>query len=284
MKVMNRNKNWLLAASLMLTLLGCASQGSRSVVTEDAPSKITSVPYYRFWRGMKLDELKQDAYMEKMSKTFVPAAPKTHAKNGLVSYTVAFPKKNHSAVIPDEIALIAYESKEVYDRAKATPEGQAYSDLHWTVFKKDASRSEVPVVFSDVNPETLESGKAYDMINKPIDWQSGYTVAFIGERKKSVAREDFLEELTKHVLNARDSFKDHGFDGYLVLGTEDYEIAFIHWESKKAADAVFSRELGKNVADEAARLMDINIWADANEFAGKAEWEKGYNVTFKRRK
>jgi len=263
-----------------LVIVACSTAPLSSQTSDDRDQ---SSPYFRFWRGWKLEALSNEQFLNTMGTTFIPATPDTHAKNGLISYVVGFPSSDHNPKLPDEIALVGYESKAVYDLAKATPEGQQYSDLHWTVFDKSVSKSEVPISFHQRRPEVLESGKAYDMVGKVIDWQQGHTLLFMGNRKPQIEGVEFLKAMTAHVQNVANAFADMGLLGYMILTTEDYEIAFLNWESKAAAEKAFAHGAGKKVGDEAGRIMDFDMWEEAKTFNGVAKWKKAYQVKFERR-
>ena len=89
--------------------------------------------------------------------------------------------------VADEVALVAYESLEVYNTAKATPEGKIYSDLHWTAFDKERTKLGGSIKWSP--GDSLVVDQAYDAIGRNIDWQAGHSTLWIGVRKKGTGEE-----------------------------------------------------------------------------------------------
>jgi hypothetical protein len=88
---------------------------------------------------------------------------------GLKSYQpyVTQMKKN----VPDELALVIYESEERYREIRSTPEGERYSALHWDYFEKEISKSTVSIPFTG----KLTQGQAVELIPDFQNWQQGFT-------------------------------------------------------------------------------------------------------------
>lgn len=204
-----------------------------------------TVPYYRFWRGVPL--LPQDEFLRKIPD-FIRATRTWLISHQGVAYLPAIPLEGAPGGI-GEVALVAYASREDYERERATPEGQAYQDLHWTLFDRARSKSGAPVALEGViAPET-----PYDVLGLPVDWQSGCSSFFFGLRGDGVAPADFLAKLHQHVMDAK-ALAKHGMDGYLIVATDQYEIAYQHWP-RCDAEAAFQTEDGKRVSQGAQTLF-----------------------------
>ncbi|MBC7543364.1 MAG: hypothetical protein H7338_11600 [Candidatus Sericytochromatia bacterium] len=279
----------LLTTTLVAMILaGCAQPaavlpamaGPQAASAVSAPLK-TGIPFFRVFRGVKRADVSATAFLQDLGKRFIPSAPLTHAKNGLVAYLPAVPAAKKASFLPDEYAVIAYESADVYAKAKATPEGQAYSDLHWELFDKAASKSATAV--------TLEAGAqvqadvAYDLVQRPTDWQKGHTTFFVGVRKAGVAAGAFLPGMTSHVALAKREFTPMGLDGYIIVATPEYEVAYMHWTDARSADAAMASATGKRVGEDAQRLMSMEQWTPTVPFAGTVKPGQAFNFRFERR-
>lgn len=82
-----------------------------------------------------------------------------------------------SSDLPDEIALVIYESEEKYRAIRNTPEGEKYSAAHWDFFEKDLSKSSVTVPFEG----KFEMNGAYELHPSADTWQKGHTIVSIYE-------------------------------------------------------------------------------------------------------
>lgn len=133
--------------------------------------------FNRFWIGYKLETISEQKFMEDLNKKLLPDLIKLAAGKGLNSYTPYVTPKN-SGDLPDEIALITYDSEDIYRSLRSTAPGIAYTDLHWELFKKDVSKSTVPVQFEGV----LENDKAYELDATYEGWKSGTTYLTIYKR------------------------------------------------------------------------------------------------------
>src|SRR5438067_12498096 len=71
--------------------------------------------------------------------------------------------------MPDEIALVFYQTQEAYHEAKRCAGGRSYSELHQLLFDMPASASSFPGMFTGV----VQPDKAYHLFPKSVDWQIG---------------------------------------------------------------------------------------------------------------
>lgn len=248
---------WLLAVALM------------------APACAARADYVRLFRGVKRAELGQGEFLERLA-AFIPKLPRTHARNGLKAYLPAVPPDGKPGVIPDEVALVAYESEAAYRAAQATPEGAAYADAHWVLFDKERSGRGAVSPLGD----EIVAGVPYDVLGKTVDWRFGYSTFFIGLRQDGVPAESFLKKLHEHVLEARDAFGSRGLDGYVVVATRDYEIAYLHWPSKAAAEAAWRTEKGQAAVAGARALLKPLQFSDTEPYDGAPRPGRAFNVWF----
>ncbi len=237
--------------------------------------------YYRFWRGFKKADITSDQLKKQLAGHFMPATVKINAGKGLVSYTVAVPPAEKPAFIPDEFALVAYESEERYRSQVATPEGKRYQEMHWDIFDRNTSKSVVPVRFFELNPEIISANVAYDMVARNTNWQQGYVTFSIGLRKKGVSPADFFKRMTSHTITSVKLFSKCGLQGYLVLATDDYVVTYIKWPAKTDADRAFaSEEVRDKVVSSARQFMDSLQYQAARGFDGTVHDGDFINMKF----
>lgn len=99
-------------------------------------------------------------------------------------------------------------------------------------------------------------------------WSDGHNTLWIGRRDG--VRSSFLTKLTSHVVATWNTFKNQGLTGYLVYATPDYEIAFLRWTGKDAADKAFASSAGKQIATDAATFMKPVLFKEIAVSLGRA--------------
>lgn len=249
---------------LALSFAACSHAPNTSAPTPAPTVRASAAPYYRFFRGVKLPTLSRKVYEEKLSKDFIPTLPKLYSSEILKAYMPAIPPLHVSKPELAEIALIVYASEEIYKKARATPEGQAYGDLHWTVFDKEKSKTGPTIPFTG----KVVVDTPYDVLGKDVDWYSGYTTLFVGLKKKNKKTEDFHSWLATHVSEFSKSFGSL-IRGYVFVAGEDYEIAYVNWISEEAMKAGFAGPYGKHIAGDASLWMENKMFERLSEFDGK---------------
>ena len=154
--------------------------------------------------------------------------------------------------------------------------------MHWEIFDKDKSKSGSAVSLESTGG-TINTETPYDVLQKPTDWQCGYSTFFVGTKLDNVKSADFLPGLTKHVNLVRSTFEPVGLKGYIVVGNENMEIAFMNWSSKAAADRAMSSPAGKNVVNDAGKIMKPYQFTGAVNFKNDISAGKFVNVKFQKR-
>jgi quinol monooxygenase YgiN len=242
-------------------------------------------PNYRVFRGYRRADVSQETFMAKLAADFIPAAPATHQKNGLIAYVPAVLPSTATPGSPDEIAIVIYESEAVYNAARNSPEGKAYSDLHWTLFEEPASgrtRSGSAKPFA----RDLVLDQPVDVFHKYVDWQQGHTAVFAGSRRPTHTPAQFAKEVSEHVAKVRDTFGPMGLDGYIVVLHAEaphdltQEIAWMHWTSANAMKKAFETPAGQAIRAESEKLFQRDMWAEAPAFEGTIEAGQAVNVKF----
>ena len=90
--------------------------------------------HLRFWRGFRQDANTVEEFRHNVSSQLVPRTAKVGGGKGLISYMPVFlgggdPMK--PAYLPDEIAIVHYETEAIYKTLASTPEFSAYGKLHY---------------------------------------------------------------------------------------------------------------------------------------------------------
>ena len=222
---------------------------------------VETAGYFRAWQGFTKAGMTSTQFIGELP-AFMKDTVNIYRERALNNYIVVIPPVVNPAYVPDELALVALNTKENYDAIRATPEGQAYSARHWDVFNKDISKSATPSPL----PAALAHNQAYDVIGEQINWARGVTYVFIGTKKSAFTAEQFLKELYNHVALAKKVMLPKGLRGYIIIANENYEVAYLNWDSKAAHDSAGQSEDGKGVFADANRIMDMLMYQEAVPF------------------
>lgn len=237
--------------------------------------------YFRAWQGFQKSTLSQDQFIKELP-TFMKDTVEIYRERALDNYFVIIPPKNKPAYIPDELALVALTSKEQYQSIRQTPEGQRYSDRHWDIFNKENSKSAEPIDYVALNPQTLEHNKAYDVIGKPIYWESGHTTAYIGLKKEGLTSSEFLTKLKSHIDLVKRAFEKKGLRGYIILANDNYEVAYMNWESKNTMETAFKTSAAELVLNDGNSFLKLLMFENAEpyrvQFGSGVEHSKFYTT------
>src|SRR5205823_113502 len=132
----------------------------------------------RVFRGRKNGRVKRSVFIEKLRTVFMPMTVQMQRLFGLTAYLPAVLPETKSEGMPDEIALVFYQTQEAYHEAKRCVGGRSYSELHQLLFDMPASASSFPEMFTgEVQPD-----KAYHLFPKSVDWQIGSARLYVGTR------------------------------------------------------------------------------------------------------
>ena len=102
-----------------------------------------------------------------------------------------------------------------------------------------------------------------DILRDGCTWDSGYVALLFGRRKPSCPKKRFLTELFRYT-DMRFSAFGKGLKGYIVLATEDFEMAYLNWSSKKHFDRVTSSKKISALLD--LPINHIELWKEARKY------------------
>jgi hypothetical protein len=245
-------------AAMVLAVTAC----THTAKAQQAP-QAPQATYYRAWQGFMKAGLGQDQFVTEFP-SFMQRTVDLY-KGDLNNYIVVIPPATKPSYIPDEFALVALRDEASYRAHRATPEGVQYGEDHWTYFDKTTSKS---ATNTNVLSAELVSGTAYDLSGGPVDWSRGHTLFFLGTRKSGVSTTEFLARLREHVALASSVLKPQGMTGYIVIANDNYEAAFINWESKEAMERAFAQASGQNIGADARTFMDVMMWNEVTTLKG----------------
>jgi hypothetical protein len=174
--------------------------------------------------------MSQQAFLSALGSIFIPATAQLQRLYGLTAYlpTVLSPDKPDG--VPDEIALVFYESQQSYNDTKMTVAGRAYSSLHATVFALPQSESGFPSLLG----EAMEFDVPYHVFKESVDWQLGFTQVFVGTRPAATKPEKFAASLFQFVDGLRQN-RPRGLDGAVVCATAAWVLYWEHWTDEDAS-------------------------------------------------
>jgi len=239
----------------------------------------------RVWRGYSLESPPRKNFHEKLRTTFIPGTPQFQAPLGLTAYLPAVLPTEVPNGLPDEIALVFYESQQDYNDAKTTIAGRAYADLHSTVFSfipPRRSTSDWPAIFSG----ELEAEKPYFLFDKKVDWQAGTVNVLVASRAESSSAEQFLNSVKTGVTTIQAAALP-GLDGAIVVVASDYLVYWEHWTDLESWKKSLIQELAKgNVVNMSSTFESIAVPGKLHQvYPGLKEIVGGeaLNVQFLRR-
>lgn len=181
----------------------------------------------RVWRGFRLPNPDPSPFLTALGTIFIPVTAQLQRLYGLTAYLPTVTPIDKAEGVPDEIALVFYESQQAYNDTKLIVAGRAYSSLHSTVFAFPASQSGFPVLLKD----KLEFDTPYYLFNDSANWQTGYSQVFVGTRKTSVPQARFASSLLDFLKRLR-QHRPKGLDGVVVCVNANWVLYWEHWASE----------------------------------------------------
>src|SRR5680860_419069 len=120
----------------------------------------------RVWRGFKSPALSQDDFFKRLSTVFVPATVEMQTRIGLDVYIPTIPGglADKPAIVPDETAILFWNSQDTYHDGFKTLAVRTYTLTHGAVYTKE-SRADFPLLFAG----ELKVNQPYYLIDKPED-------------------------------------------------------------------------------------------------------------------
>ena len=189
-------------------------------------------PYYRFWRGGKLAGLDAVRFEADLNRIFIPATVNQGKGKGLLAYQPVLPPIEKPDFIPDEFALVTYQSENGYRALKKMPVGAVYQKLHWSYFDRSRSKSLVPEEYR--GEVALE--KAYDLLKGNTDWQKGASFFSLFLRASAESNLQFVARINSYILNSKQQFVAGGLNSWVILVADGYAAEYQLWKTSAARE------------------------------------------------
>ncbi len=179
----------------------------------------------RIWRGFKLSTLTSDKFFDDLGSVFVPATVQMQWPSGLDAYIPSFPSgKAKPATVPDETAILFWDSQLVYNNGFDTLAIRTYSLTHGAVY--DFTNKESAANFPKKFAGTTQAGDNFYLFDDAIDWMHGTVFHLVGARPAKVKPAAFIASINKWAID----FQKHNPDkakGAVFCVTNDY---IVFWE------------------------------------------------------
>jgi hypothetical protein len=146
----------------------------------------------RVWRGFRAPTLSQEGFFTRLSTVFVPATVEMQTAIGLDGYIPSIPGgvKDKPATVPDETAILFWDSQQTYQDGFKTLAVRTYTITHGAVYTKE-SGANFPTLFSG----TLASGAPAYLFAQPADWMHGTVEHLIGAPPEGMNLQDFASRV-----------------------------------------------------------------------------------------
>jgi len=200
----------------------------------------------RVWCGYRTDGLDGPTFRKALGRNFLPFCIQSQPPLGLTAYLPAILPDDRPDGVPDEIALVFYESQDVYRAAAKTTIGRIYGALHGTVFSRNSTSS-----FPSLLEDAIKPNTPYYLLNQEADWYLGTARVLVGTRRDLSLPTDFRARYLAG-LKAIQKRPSKGLDGAITTVTDDWAIYWEHWTEEGAQDSVPNRHV-----DRLRRELDV---------------------------
>jgi hypothetical protein len=183
----------------------------------------------RVWRGYRLSTLPLDQFYSKLGTVFVPATVLMQINAGLYSYTPTVPGglDGKPDTVPDETAILFWDSQETYWNGFTTLAVRTYTLTHGGVYDKlgELSRADLPKLFSG----SLAAEQPVYLFDKAADWMHGTITHLVAGRAANVDPTAFQIAIAKALSTIQ---KQVPLDGAIACVGNDY---LVYWELRAVA-------------------------------------------------
>jgi hypothetical protein len=133
---------------------------------------------------------------------------------------------------PDEVAIIVYVSRTVYDAKRDTSlSRRMYTHSHAAVFDMQRSMGQFPTPIGQPAVAANDPGAdTWYLFDDPVDWQDGYTrIAFVTPPSGDPG---FPAALRNSIRAAQGALSGDGCDQVVALATSTYAALWMHWPQR----------------------------------------------------
>jgi len=224
-----------------------------------------SATFNRFWRGYQRLDLSSEQFVAKVNEKIIPATRDLFQKpSGLLAYQPVISNMqavSGSTLVANEFALLEYESEDIYRQFRATPEGIAYTDLHWEMFDKEQSKSAVVEPYIG----NLELTHAYNLLGRDVNWKEAKSYFSIHLRNSKVSQAEFLASVKVYFDETQATAPDWGLQTAVILVMEDHIVVYEAWKNSTSR-AEYEEALNADmptgeisIRDTSTQVLDIEL-------------------------
>jgi hypothetical protein len=240
----------------------------------------------RVWRGYRdHSKLQLDEFYTKLGTVFIPATVLMQIDAGLCSYTPTVPAglSGKPDTVPDETAILFWESPETYWNGFTRLAVRTYTMTHGGVYTTDGqSRADLPVLLKG----SLTVDQPVYLFNKAADWMRGTINHLVAERPAAMDLPTFQTAVATVLTNIQ---KQALLDGAIACVGNNY---LVYWELRPVATGTQTPPSGipslkdaltgwSQVFTPAPTFIPVGLW---DEWAGMdVRAGSGFNMQFTRR-
>jgi hypothetical protein len=211
------------------------------------------------WRGFRGPTIDIEQFFVRLNTVFVPATVEMQVNVGLDGYIPTVPDglEGKPDAVPDETAILFWDSQQTYENGFNTLAVRTYTLTHGDVYTA-GSRADFPVPFAG----TVVAGQPYYLVPQPADWMKGQVQHLVGGRPGGQAPEQFLADLAT-ALTAIQS--RGGLAGAIACAADDY---LVYWELASGASEGGSESIASlakltgwnHIATAQPTTLDKGLW------------------------
>ena len=174
----------------------------------------------RVWRGYRAATMPLNEFLTRLGTVFIPATVAMQIDAGLDAYVPTVPGglADKPDSVPDETAILFWDSPETYHDSFNTLAVRTYTLTHGAVYQPP-SRADFPVLFRGA----LTAEQPVYLIDDPADWMHGNVTHLIGGRPAAVPAPDFIAGAAR----ALTALQSSGIEGGIACAGNDYLTCWV---------------------------------------------------------
>lgn len=210
----------------------------------------------RVWRGYRSPSLEVKDFYDKLSTVFVPATVEMQTPIGLCAYIPTIPcdLPGKPSSVPDETAILYWESQDTYHNGFNTLGVRTYTLTHGSVYT-DQSRADFPTFFNG----SLVSEQPCYLVEKAVDWMQGEVRHLVAAKPNELSTPVFQAEVSRIISEIQ---SEGVIDGGVVCAGDDY---IVYWELGSESEGYKKLQalVGWNLAaTPAPNTLTAKLWDD----------------------
>ena len=231
----------------------------------------------RVWRGYRASAMALTDFFTRLGTVFIPSTVEMQITVGLDTYIPSVPggMANKPDVVPDETAILFWDSQQTYTDGFKTLAVRTYTLTHGAVYQPPSGAA-FPVLFKG----TLTAEQPVYLIDESADWMHGRVTHVIGGRPATVPAPDFI----KSIAGALTTIQSSGIGGAIACAGNDYVVYWVLVDKKNSAAAIAALCDWNTVVKPKNTTLKKGLWdvwpgmnvkpGDSFNMQFKRRWEK----------